>query len=145
LSREEQTFPARGLSMLPAIPPRSEVTVIRADTVGIRPGDVIGYPGMSEGLVLHRVLRTRDDGHGFRFVVRGDSQVCSEEVPSTAVAYRAIRVKYGPLSYSTDGILGSAVAHLAVRRGVVWSATIRAARASVRLVVAVKAVFRAVG
>ena len=128
--------------MLPSILPGSEVTAILTDARRVRRGDVIWYPGEHNKMILHRVVRIREDEQGIWFVVRGDAQTWSEEIPSSAVACRAVRVKYGPLSYTTDGIVGNAIARLAVRRGMVWRAAIRVARASARLAVFAKAAFR---
>lgn len=133
-SLERKTFFTRGSSMLPSIPPGSEVCVTRADPVDIRCGDVVGYPGPRGTMVMHRVVQIRKEGMATTFVVRGDGQSQSEELPASAVTYRAVRVRLGSLSYGTDGVVGGIMRQLAMQRGLAWRVATRAARLAVRLI-----------
>ena len=105
-SLEHKKFLTRGSSMLPSIPPGSEVWVTRADPAGIRCGDVVAYPGPRGTMVMHRVVQIRRESTGTTLVVRGDGQSQPEELSASAVAYRAVRVGLGPVSYGTDGTVG---------------------------------------
>ncbi len=133
-SSERRTFLTHGSSMLPSMPPGSEVSVVCVDPRSIRCGDVVGYPGRGGTMILHRVVEIRRDDGETTIVVRGDSQSQAEELPARAIAYRAVRVRIGPVSYGTDGLAGGIVRELAMQRGLPWRVATRAARLALGLI-----------
>ena len=127
---------ARGSSMFPFIPSGSVLALrpIQSGAIGV--GDIVVYParlapGEPPVLVAHRVVGIEPAG----FVVRGDADGCNLEQPLTAaeLAFLVTRVSHRGLGYATAGVLGRALARVAVRRGTSWRLAAATARAVLAL------------
>jgi hypothetical protein len=128
------TWDGIGSSMLPSIPPGSRLHLEPVDggraSIGV--GEVVVYLGPGGEFIAHRVVGLERGPDGPVLVTRGDNQEHCERVPSSAAAFRVVRVTRGRISYATDGPAGRALARLAVRGGLPWRAFRRIATRTLR-------------
>ncbi|MDD5305889.1 MAG: hypothetical protein PHU25_01075 [Deltaproteobacteria bacterium] len=137
-----RTFLTKGSSMLPTILPGSRLHVAPARPDDLRPGDVACYIGQGSAVVAHRVVSTvGGEGNG-TLVVKGDSQPTPETLPKSAVMYRVLRVENRFISYDTDGMMGRALARMALSDGIAVKGLQCALRTGISLAVFVKGFLR---
>ena len=123
-----ETLPAAGSSMFPFVPTGSVLHLRSPNERTIRVGDIVCHSDRAGQLVAHRVLAVHDAADGARLVTRGDALDQLDRVALDAIAWRVARVERGAIGYDTDGLIGRALSHIAIRHRQVHRTTMRTAR-----------------
>ncbi len=130
---KRERMPAHGSSMFPFVPAGSTLELRARTERAVRVGDIVCYPGPHGEVIAHRVLACDHATHTERvWITRGDALDAMERIPESAIGWVVERVSRGRFGYRTDGLLGRALARIAVRRGLAYRASARAARIAVR-------------
>jgi len=87
-------FAVRGGSMAPIILHREIVIVAPVADRPLETGDIVLVASGSEGLMVHRIIAIRGDGHGTRIITKGDAtQIPDQPVSRADVLGRVIQIE----------------------------------------------------
>ena len=95
----ECTFRVTGGSMIPIIPPRSTVQIVKVSKEQVKEGDIVAFL-VKDQLVIHRVVRITDQF----FECSGDAYPgVFQQIPWKDLVGKVIRVKFGSVIWPLEG------------------------------------------
>ena len=90
-----------GGSMIPIIPPRSTVRIVKASKQQVKEGDIVAFL-VKDHLVVHRIVRITDAS----FECAGDAYPgVFQQIPWKDLVGKVVWVKFGFITWPLEGII----------------------------------------